>query len=198
MMIFFHLTCHVDAILKKRIEMGEFVELEKLLMKNRTSLNSDGLRMQLVSREEGTFIVPAEKENKITNVRCWEQAFRIYAAIYSNANPNRSAEIWQYVFVINSVASTFMWDNVASYDYTFRQLMACNPKCSWAKIYLQMWNLTMRDTITKGSFSVENRGVNSSWGGKQQNSARKQKKNNYCWALKKKESNAYLGAIVDL
>ena len=96
--------------------------------------------------------MPVEKEHKITNVRKWEQAFRIYAAIYSQANPHRSSEIWQYVFVINSAASTYIWENVASYDYTFRQLMACNPLRNWSNIYHQMWNLTMRDTIPKNNY----------------------------------------------
>ena len=193
---FFHLTCHVDQNLKKRIELGEFVELEKLLVKNRFSHGGSmkGQKLQLVSKEDGTFIVPADRENKISNVRRWEQAFRVYAAIYSNTNSHRSAEILQYIFVINSAASTYLWDNVTNYDYTFRQLMACNPQRSWAKIYLQMWNLTMRDPISRGG---------SFGGGEARNNAHnnhsrgsgvflqpggggsKKKKSDYCWAFNK-------------
>ena len=32
---FFHLTCHVDLNLKHKIERGEFVELDKLLTRDR-------------------------------------------------------------------------------------------------------------------------------------------------------------------
>ena len=31
---FFHLTCHIDQSLKKKIENGEFVDLDKLLPKD--------------------------------------------------------------------------------------------------------------------------------------------------------------------
>ena len=143
------------------------MELEKLLLKDkfRAHQQANGQRLELINHGGETFIVPADKENQINNVRRWEQAFQIYAAIYSNANPTRSAEIWQYVFVINSAASTYLWENVANYDYTFRQLMACNPGRSWANIYLQMWNLTMRDVIPRNNNAgSEQKGFNNSGG----------------------------------
>ena len=153
----FHLTCHVHPNMRAKIQRGEFIELEKLLTRDKfRNSSSAGQRMELVSKGGETFIMPVEKDNKIMNVHKWEQAFRIYAAIYSHANRHRSAEIWQYIFVINSAASTYTWDNVASYDYMFRQLMACNPARSWANIYLQMWNLTMRDVIPKNNYFGDN------------------------------------------
>ena len=33
---FFHLTCHIDPLLKRKIENGEFVNLDKLLPKDNT------------------------------------------------------------------------------------------------------------------------------------------------------------------
>ena len=129
---FFHLTCHVDHLTRSKIEQGEFVELEKLLPRDKFRKSND--RLELIHRDGATFFAPAGGESKITNVRHWEQAFRIYAAIYSMANPHRSAEIWQYVYVINTAASSYVWDNVANYDFTFRHLMAENPQRSWAKV----------------------------------------------------------------
>ena len=153
---FFHLTCHVDSNLKQKIEKGEYVDLEKLLIKDKFKNQSGGgQHMELISKGGETFIMPVDPDHKITNVRKWEQAFHIYAAIYSQANPHRSSEIWQYVFVINSAASTYTWENVANYNFTFRQLMECNPARSWANIYLQMWNLTMRDTLPKNNSYTE-------------------------------------------
>ena len=121
---FFHVTCHVDVGMKGKIQRGEFIELERLLPKTKKSI--DG-RMDLIFKEGKSYFVPAAPDNKITGIRRWEQAFRIYAAIYSEANPSRAAEIWQYVHVINLAASTYVWDNVATYDTTFRHLMASNP-----------------------------------------------------------------------
>ena len=182
---FFHLTCHVDSALKQKIERGEYVELDKLLSKERFR---GGQRMELVTKGGETFIMPAEKENKITNIRKWEQAFRIYAAIYSSANPHRSADIWQYMFVINSAATAYAWDNVATYDSTFRQLMACNPSRSWANIYLQMWNLTMRDLLPKNNPGTSHHGAqnhgNHGHGGSSHHNGHKRKPK-HCWAFNK-------------
>ena len=169
---FFHITCHVDPNLRMKIEAGQFVDLDKLLLKERpTSVSQNESRMGIYQRDGLTYFAPAsDKDNKITNVRKWEQAFRVYAAIYSKANPHRSSEIWQYVYTINTAASSYHWNNVAEYDYTFRQLMGTYPQRSWAKTYLQGWNLSMRDPISKGQ-SSQNKNSNNP--------------NNNCWAFNK-------------
>ena len=73
---FFHLTCHIDPNLKRKIECGEFVELERLLTKDRfrNQSSGNGQHMELVSKGGETYIIPVEHENKITNFRKWEQA----------------------------------------------------------------------------------------------------------------------------
>ena len=48
---------------------------------------------------------------------------------------------------------SYQWDNVAYYDYTFRQLMAEHPQRSWAKTYAQLWQLVLRDPIQKSSWN---------------------------------------------
>ena len=135
---FFHLTCHIEPSLIHKIEKGEFVELEKLLPKEKLgggANKSDENRLEWVQRDGGTYLVPAQRDNKITSFRRWEQAFRAYATIYCGANPHRSKEIWQYISVINTAASSYVWDNVYNYDITFRHLMAFNPNRSWAVTY---------------------------------------------------------------
>ena len=105
---FFHLTCHVDLPLRQKIEQGEFVELEKLLPRTHAQVVSDDQKMHFVNWDGASFWVPAERESRITGIRKWDQAFRIYAAIYSKHNPNRSAEIWQYIHVINMAAVSYI------------------------------------------------------------------------------------------
>ena len=51
-------------------------------------------------------------------------------------------EIWQYITVINTAASSYIWDNVYNYDITFQHLWLFNPSRSWAVTYNQMWNLS--------------------------------------------------------
>ena len=117
---FFHTTCHIDESLRKRIERGEFVELEKLIQKKLQLEPNNDRRLQLINKDGESFFVPAvDKDTKIDNVKKWEQAFRVYTTIYCGANPTQSAEILQYVDIIHRAAQTFNWENVARYDYVF-------------------------------------------------------------------------------
>ena len=174
---FFHLSCHVDDTMKRKIEKGEFVDLEKLLPREKSGFKQNDGRLEIINKDGQTYFAKV-KENRIGGVRRWEQAFRVYGAIYSAANPQRSHEIWQYVYVINSAASSYQWDNVAQYDYTFRHLMAANPTRNWGNIYLQMWNLTMRDPIQKQTSHYHGRSNDD-------NQAPQKKRSNYCWKFNK-------------
>ena len=192
---FFHITCHIELAMREKIEAGGFVDLERLLPKPKGKPSANEHKMDLVFQDGHSYFVPASSENRINGIRRWEQAFRIYAAIYSQANPSRAAEIWQYVHVINTAASSYIWENVANYDYTFRQLMAQYPQQSWSKLYNQMWNLSLRDPIPKagsssnvgaamGSSTKSSSQPNHQNQGKGKNSG-KSKKLRHCWAWNK-------------
>ena len=195
---FFHLTCHIDPSLIHKIEKGKFVELEKLLPKEKLGRNSEDNRLEWVQRDGGTYLVPAQKDNKISSFRKWEQAFRGYATIYCGANPHRSKEIWQYITVINTAASSYLWDNMYNYDITFRHLMAFNPQRSWAVTYNQMWNLSMRDPLPKnngktgfvshysGGGYVNTKGYSNGASGTNSNPMQvRRNKSDYCWNFNK-------------
>ena len=126
------------------------MDLEILLPKTGRkpgSTVSEERRIELVLTSDSSYIAPKQdSENRITSIRRWEQAFRVYAAIYTDENPERSSEIWQYIYTINTAAAAYNWENVAFYDYTFRQLMAQKPWHSWAKTYNQGWNLALKGT----------------------------------------------------
>ena len=149
---FFHLTCHVDKSLKAKIEQGEYVDLEKLIPKKKFKHNTEDSRLEWVTRDGMTFLAPAQdRECQINSIRCWEQAFRVYAAIYCNANPTRSGEIWQYIHTINSAATSYQWDNVQYYDTVFRQTISEKPGRRWSKTFVQLWQLALRDPIQKNT-----------------------------------------------
>ena len=150
---FFHITCHVDDSMKQKISRGEFIDLERLLPKDKVAgrVTADDSIFKFGVKEGHPFVTPAsEPTMKISNVKRWEQAFRVYAAIYTEANPSRASEVWQYVYVIHTAASSMPWENVSYYDYTFRQLMASKPWRSWAKTYTQGWNLAMKNNLGGG------------------------------------------------
>ena len=136
-----------------KIKRGEFVDLEHLLPKDRLGgKQAEERKLEIFSRDGVAYFASTSDKNgsKINGLRWWEQAFRVYAAVYSRANPNQAPEIWQYVHIINLAASAYSWDNVSFYDHTFRQLMSSNPNWSWAKLYNQGWNLAMTEPLGKG------------------------------------------------
>ena len=144
---FFYISCHIEPQLRQKIEKGEFVDLEKLLPKERSagggfSMNEDN-RIRLCQEEGETFLAPVRTTPKIGSIRKWDSAFRIYTTIFSQANPERASELLQYAHIINTAASNYPWENVAYYDFTFRHLMASKPWRSWAKTYTQGWNLAL-------------------------------------------------------
>ena len=106
---FFHVTFHVEDSLKAKIQRGEFVDLERLLPQDRNQLNNDRRPVEIVNVGGQTYIGTASQANtgKIMGIRKWEQAFRTYAAIYTEVNPERASEIWQYVYTINLAALSF-------------------------------------------------------------------------------------------
>ena len=55
---FFHLTCHIEPSLIHKIENGEFVELEKLLPKDKFHRNEEN-RLEWMQRQGRTLLVPA-------------------------------------------------------------------------------------------------------------------------------------------
>ena len=181
-------TCHVDGPTISKVCRGKFVEVVKLIPKQQaqTMKNEECKRLEFVNRDGMTYYVPStnEREQKITNVRKWEQGFKVYAQIYSKANPHRAAEIWQYIYTINLAASSYHWDNVAYYDFMFRQQMDKYPQRSWRKINHQLWSLAMRDPIssrTNGNYSSNYNNNNGQQG--------KNFKENTCWRYNKNKCN---------
>ena len=137
---FFHITSQIEPSMKAKIEKGEFIDLERLLPKDRSmgaKNNGDELNKQLfqliTQGTNGYLEPPIPRTGKINNIEKWDQAFRVYAAIYTRANPERSSEMWQYVYVIHTAAASNPWDNVYYYDMNFRELMATKPWRSWSK-----------------------------------------------------------------
>ena len=178
---FFHTTCHIDDTLKEKISRGKFVELEKLLQKKILQYGSNDNRMQLINKDGVSYFVPSiDKETRIDSIKKWEQAFRVYTTIYCKANPTRAGEILQYIDIIHRAAAIFNWDNVAKYDYVFRHLMDEKPHRSWAKVYTQMWNITLNEPIKKFN---ENGSSSNNYNNHQRNSQKR--KDNLCWKYNK-------------
>ena len=103
--------------------------------------------MEIVNREGRPYFAPAAEREQptINSFRKWEQAFRIYAGVFCEANPQRSHELFQHINNIHEASLSFAWDNVYEYEMEFRQLMARNPTRNWGVIYHQGWIIKLRD-----------------------------------------------------
>ena len=91
----------------------------------------------------------------------WEEAFRIYAAIYSKANPHRAIEIMQYLDDIKGAAKDNTWESVYEYDLTFRDIMSVFPNCNWGIIHSTLWTKTMKPKPSQASSLVGDQNVGS-------------------------------------
>ena len=203
---FFHLTCHLDDSLTSKIKKGQYVDLEKLLP-NSKFIKRENTKLELHMRDGATYSAPADRERRINNVCQWDQAFRVFASIYCREHPGRAGEIWQYMEVIHTAAAAYVWENVAHYDYIFRQLMEFNPKCSWSTTYTQMWNLALVEPHSKHNNNSNNGGGPSNQNKRSNNGQNKRKsgggsgnnntndiKDDYCWALNGKVNHCHFGS----
>ena len=90
---FYHMTSHLDPTLVTKIEEGKYVDLEKLLPKTRNKIfkagvGTDSNMLRWVQNDDGVFLAPVQdRDSSINSIRRWEQAFRLYATIYSGAHP---------------------------------------------------------------------------------------------------------------
>ena len=195
---FFHITSQIEPALRAKIERGEYIELERLLPKDWASMCRPGEELnkqlfQLITQGTDTYLEPPmQKTGKINSVRKWDQAFRVYAAVYTCANPERSSEIWQYIYVIHTAAAANLWENVYFYDINFRELIACKPWKSWGKTYTQGWNMAFNNNAAAAQShghqsSVHQGGMGYKNGGNF--SGGKSWKDSCCWKFNKNKCN---------
>ena len=166
---FMDIHCHIDEATKIIIRKGGFVEIVKLRPKELNNYEQEDEKIELVRNNGQTYYIPAKPKanDKINNVKKWDEAFRVYAAIYSEANPTRSSEILQYIHMIHNAARSFAWENVVRYDYIFRQKMAKRPSRSWARINSQLWSISMVNPLQRNFGNSSNQNNNNTQNGKQ-------------------------------
>ena len=144
---------HVDQGLQDKIKRGEFVDFAKLLLRE-CVLDDEG-RMEMVVRDGQTIFVPARDKEGITggvtSLHKWEQVFRVYSNIYLTQNPARATELVQYNHKICTASSSYLWENVYTYDREFRMHMSKYPKCNWGIILQQAWTMFLKDRLRAGN-----------------------------------------------
>ena len=154
------IASHVGEAIKKKIVNSEYVDFAKLLPTEDFNVESDANdldQMVMVNQDGQVYWVPENeatgRNNRnsrgpaITSIHRWEQAFRVFSHVYTEAFPNRATELMQYSFIIHDAAQTFPWDNVYGYDVIFRRHMSKFPTRNWGIFLQQAWSLKMRPNI---------------------------------------------------
>ena len=140
-------AAHVDEATYDKIIQCKYVDFAKLIPKDKIHEEEDNI-MQLVWRNGRTFYAPVKEGVTINSFNKWEQAFRVFANIYTQEYPHRSAQLIQYNHVIHDIAQTYLWSNVYAYDKDFRIHMAKNPRRSWGIILQQSWSMRLKERLT--------------------------------------------------
>lgn len=101
------------------------------------------------------YLPAAEKQGPVINCyEKWEEAFRIYVAIFSKANPLRAIQILQYSDDIKKAAKDNTWESVYDYDIPFRDTMDTFPRRNWGIIHSTMWQKMKLKLNQFGSLSL--------------------------------------------
>ena len=85
--------------------------------------------------------------NGINSFTKWEQAFRVFSNVYTQAYPGKSSELIQYNHTIYTAAQNFVWENVYAYDKEFRIHISNFPQRSWSVILQQAWTMCLKDRV---------------------------------------------------
>lgn len=161
------LTARVNPEIKRRIEMGQYINLQRLLPKFKVDPNDDHDKFRMVSKDGYSYFVDdKESSNKedglpINSLARWDQAFRVYSAIYLEANPLKVADMAEYTQNIHKWALTYPWQRVYNYDILFRQLVEKEPSRPWDVVHYNYFMSQFGENLnlTQGGRA------NSSYGG---------------------------------
>ena len=139
---------HIDEAMKKKILEFEYVDFSKLLPHNR-SLHEDDQCLEIVNRNGMTFLSPvSDRDNVgIISFAKWDQAFRVYSSILTTRYPMKLPELLQYSHTIHMAATSYLWDNVYSYDKEFCHHISRYPTRAWNVILQQAWTILLKDRL---------------------------------------------------
>ena len=152
---------HVDEVTRKKIINGEYVDLARLIPKDRVQTQQDNCMVQ-INKNGLSYYVPAHERESVTinSYPRWEQAFRVFSTIYVQTYPNKAKELMQYNHTIYTASLKYTWDNVYAYDIDFRMHLSKNPGRSWGVILNLAWNMRLVDKVRSDSSASYNSPAN--------------------------------------
>ena len=145
---------HVDPAIKTKIINHEYVDFCRLIAKDRVMVEDDN-KIQWVIRQGIPCCVPQVETTGINSYSKWDQAFKVFTAIYTEAHPHKTGELIQYNHIIHTASQVYTWDNVYMYDKDFRIHISQYPLRSWAVVLQLAWNLRLTEKWRNGYGSTD-------------------------------------------
>ena len=96
-----------------------------------------------------TFLSPVSEceQAQISSYGKWEQAFRVFSNILTTKYLSKGPELLQYNHTMHTAASSYVWENVDSYDKEFQHHVSRHPARAWNIILQQAWTMILKDRI---------------------------------------------------
>ena len=116
----------VPPSLVQKIESGAFIELGDLVP------NHLGFEETVGSKS---------KQQPITNISEWLQAFAVYVSVIARKQPQRVPDLMGYQILMLEASNEYQGNCWLAYDRRFRQQAASLPNCKWSTIDSTIWNL---------------------------------------------------------
>lgn len=133
------LAVHLPQSLRDKICNNQFCNFGSLLFHDPTSTQQN----QVVF-EDGIFQVkPKQKEQKISNLSQWLDAFAIFASVYLVKHPTQAIPMFRYMALIKRGAEKVK-GNWLDYDVQFRLKKSYNTSLSWASVDVELWMMYMQ------------------------------------------------------
>ena len=138
------IDAHVDEAMKRKIQCFKYIDLSKLLSKNK--MNSDDQHLEIVNRNGMSFLAPVSDHDtiQISTYNKWEQAFRVYSNVLTLRFPEKASELLQYNHTIHTASMAYVWENIYSYDKEFRLHIRRHPTRPWNVILQQAWTMILK------------------------------------------------------
>lgn len=127
----------VGQAIKEKIWKGEFIELSSLLPSNPRNYETGIGTLSLSPSGVVTCMPP--KQNHISSIEQWTDAFIVFISIFCIRHPVKVPELLKYMSIVRDAAKKFPGGGWIEYDQQFRRRQACLPNRSWALIDGELW-----------------------------------------------------------
>ena len=113
---------HVEEVVRKKVLNMEYVDFSKLIPTQKMGRDNDlGQRLEIVNCNGQSYLSPVSEHDRVNigSYAKWEQAFRVFSNILTTKYPDKAPELLQYGHTIHNAATSFVWENIYSYDREF-------------------------------------------------------------------------------